>query len=163
MGEEATFHELVAELNYPMVIVTAVAGDDRSGCLVGFSTQCSIHPPRFLVFLSEKNRTYRVATGADVLAVHFLTRADLELSVLFGEQTGDEVDKFDRCRWRAGPGGVPILEDCPTWFAGRIVERFHVGGDHHGFLLDPITAGKGRDIVQLGFQDVKDMEPGHDP
>src|SRR5215208_8451384 len=65
-------HELISELDYPMFIVTAASGDERAGCLVGFATQCSIHPPRFLVCLSDKNRTFRVAQGADLLAVHFV-------------------------------------------------------------------------------------------
>jgi flavin reductase (DIM6/NTAB) family NADH-FMN oxidoreductase RutF len=163
VADEVTFHELVAELNYPMVIVTTAHEGVTAGCLVGFSTQCSIHPPRFLVFLSEKNFTFRVASRAEYLAVHFLTPDDAALSELFGEQTGDRVDKFTRCRWRPGPGGVPILEDCPTWFAARIVDLVEAGGDHRGFLLEPVTAGKGRHITQLGFQDVKEMEPGHEP
>jgi hypothetical protein len=29
--------------------------------------------------------------------------ADGELAELFGGETGDEVDKFDRCEWRPGP------------------------------------------------------------
>src|SRR4051794_41781759 len=56
-------HELIDELDYPMFIVTVAAGGERAGCLVGFATQCSINPPRFLVCLSDKNRTFRVEIG----------------------------------------------------------------------------------------------------
>src|SRR5688500_11613792 len=44
------FARLSAKLDYPLYIVTTTANDDgeRSGCLIGFATQCSIHPPRFL-------------------------------------------------------------------------------------------------------------------
>ena len=49
--------------------LTVAVGEERAGCLVGFASQVSIHPPRFLVGLSVNNRTYRVAaTGAGVLA-----------------------------------------------------------------------------------------------
>jgi flavin reductase (DIM6/NTAB) family NADH-FMN oxidoreductase RutF len=159
--ELGTFHELVAELNYPMIVVTTVADGERSGCLVGFSTQCSIDPALFMVFLSDKNHTFRVAVAAGVLAVHFLSTEDQAIAELFGETTGDEIDKFGRCRWHEGPEGVPILDDCPTWFVGRIVDQHPVGGDHHGFLLEPVAAAKRRSIQQMGFQHVKDMEPGH--
>jgi hypothetical protein len=54
-----TFHALVGGLEYPMFIVTARAGGEPLGCLVGFATQTSIRPPRFLVCLSHNNRTYR--------------------------------------------------------------------------------------------------------
>jgi hypothetical protein len=46
-------------LDHPMVVVTTRAGNERAGCLVGFATQVSIGPPRFLVGLSKRNRTYR--------------------------------------------------------------------------------------------------------
>jgi flavin reductase (DIM6/NTAB) family NADH-FMN oxidoreductase RutF len=43
----ATFNAIVGSLEYPMFIVTARAGDERLGCLVGFATQTSIDLPRF--------------------------------------------------------------------------------------------------------------------
>src|SRR3954452_22365897 len=104
-----SFNALMGELDYPMFIVTAEAGGERSGCLVGFATQASIHPPRFLVGLSRRNRTFRVASEADVLVVHFVSEEDEDLAELFGGETGDEVDKSARCEWRPGPGGAPVL------------------------------------------------------
>src|SRR5687768_3377562 len=103
-------HELVADLDYPMFIVTATNGRERSGCLVGFATQCSINPPRFLVCLSDKNRTYRVAREAQLLVVHLVPAEADQLAELFGSQTGDEIDKFERCDWHDGPGGTPVLD-----------------------------------------------------
>jgi flavin reductase (DIM6/NTAB) family NADH-FMN oxidoreductase RutF len=41
-----------------MLIVTAEADGQRAGGLVGFATHCSIDPPRFLLCLSRRNRTY---------------------------------------------------------------------------------------------------------
>ena len=35
---------------------------------------------------------------------------------------------------RAGPRGLPILDGCPSWFAGAILSR-HDLGDHEGYLL----------------------------
>ncbi len=65
------FHDLAGELDYPMLIVTATADGEQAGCLVGFAAQCSIDPLRFMVWLSKKNRTYRVASRSQVLVVHF--------------------------------------------------------------------------------------------
>ena len=101
---ESTFNSLVGDLDYPMFIVTACADGERSGCLIGFATQASIDPSRFLVCLSHKNRTYRVAQGAELLGVHFVPEEQAELAELFGGETGDEVDKFARVRVGAGPG-----------------------------------------------------------
>ena len=160
---EKTFTSLVGELDYPMFIVTTVAGDgERSGCLVGFATQISIAPPRFLVGLSGKNHTYRVAQRAEHLAVHFVPADGEGIAELFGSETGDEVDKFARCAWHEGPAGLPILDDLPNWFAGRIRERIPAG-DHDALILDPIAAEREAEEQELTFHRAKRIEPGHAP
>jgi flavin reductase (DIM6/NTAB) family NADH-FMN oxidoreductase RutF len=44
-----TFTKIMGSLDYPMLVVTAAAAGERAGCLVGFATQASIDPARFLV------------------------------------------------------------------------------------------------------------------
>ena len=156
------FNRLMAQLDYSLLIVTLAAGEDRAGCLVGFASQVSIDPPRFLVCLSVKNRTFRLAERAEVLAVHFVPEHEEELAVLFGGETGDDVDKFERCDWRPGPKRTPILSRLEDWFAGRILERFDFG-DHHGFLLEPIDGESHRSGSPLTFRRAKWIEPGHEP
>lgn len=156
------FRSFTGALDYPMFVVTATDGMERSGCLVGFTTQVSIDPPRFLVCLSDKNHTYRVALRAEVLAVHAVGEDEHELAELFGSETGDEVDKFARCSWTAGPGGVPVLDACPRLFVGRILEHRPLG-DHVGFVLEPVeVTAAGPDAALLTLEDVADLEPGHE-
>jgi flavin reductase (DIM6/NTAB) family NADH-FMN oxidoreductase RutF len=162
-GERA-LQRLAAGTDTPMVIVTAAAPDGRrAGCLVGFSTQCSIRPPRMLACISQTNHTLGVATAAAALAVHWLADDDRGLAELFGGKTGDEVDKFERCRWRPGPGGVPVVEGVRGWVAGPVIGRYDVG-DHVAFVID-VEAGAAEEpsANELGFQAVKDLEPGHEP
>ncbi|HEU5473505.1 MAG TPA: flavin reductase family protein [Actinophytocola sp.] len=155
------FNELMGGLDYPMFIVTVTDGDQLAGCLVGFAAQCSIEPARFMVWLSKKNHTYQVASAAEVLAVHVPTQANLDLATLFGTRTGFDVDKFDRCAWRTGPGGVPVLTDCQQWFTGRVLSRFDTG-DHEGLLLAPDAVGPATGLGQLGFQQVKHLDAGNE-
>jgi flavin reductase (DIM6/NTAB) family NADH-FMN oxidoreductase RutF len=155
------FIELTGRLNYPMLLVTTAANGDRSGCLVGFATQCSIDPARFAVCLSDKNRTTRVASAADALAVHFPPAEAVGLAELFGSQTGDTIDKFSRCQWHTGPLGLPIIDACRRWFIGTILER-HKLGDHVAFVLEPVAARDDGGGDTLTFSDVKHLEPGHD-
>jgi flavin reductase (DIM6/NTAB) family NADH-FMN oxidoreductase RutF len=157
----ATFHALVGGLEYPMFIVTARAGDEPLGCLVGFATQTSIDPPRFAVGLSHNNRTYRHGRDSDLLAVHCVPEHAAELAVLFGGETGDEVDKFARAAWREGPGGVPLLDDCPNRFVGRVLWR-REAGDHDLFLLEPVFAEKGAAEDEFTFHRAKRIDPGHE-
>ena len=158
---EQTFQRLVAQLDYPMFIATVAAEGERAGCLIGFATQASIHPPRFLAGISDKNRTHRVAEHADTMAIHLVPAAATELAELFGGETGDEVDKFERCAWHPGPDGVPLLDECPNRFVGRILERIDFG-DHTGHVLEPIAAEADEESGQLGFHRAKRIEPGHE-
>ena len=157
------FDAIVAGLDYPMVVATVAAGAERAGCLVGFSTQCSIDPTRYAVFLSKRNRTAEVAARADTMIVHFLRPHDEPLARLFGEETGDETPKFDRVSWRTGPGGAPVLEGC-DWFAGTVRDRIDTG-DHVLYLLDVTDDGEARSSAsgQLGFQAVRGFHAGHAP
>ena len=163
MGELAALPGLMSELDYPMVVVTTAAEDERSGCLVGFFSQCSVAPARLAVFLSVTNHTFGVAERASHLAVHVLHADQRELAELFGTTTGDEADKFERCGWSTGPGGVPVLDACPSWVVGRISDRRSTG-DHVLHVLEPVAADHGRrPMHQLGFQSVVDLAPGHAP
>jgi flavin reductase (DIM6/NTAB) family NADH-FMN oxidoreductase RutF len=159
----AAFESLVSLLDYPMFVVTTAAHQRRAGCLVGFCSQTSINPPRFLVGLSRRNHTFTVAEEATHLAVHVLPRQQLPLARLFGGETGDETDKFAECEWHSGPQGLPILEAATSWFVGRITHRFDVG-DHVGHLLEPVAGSAPDELGELlTFSDVRDMDPGHDP
>lgn len=149
-------------LDYPLYVVTATAARERAGCLVGFGSQCSIRPARFIVWLSKTNRTYRVAARAERLAVHLLGHDQGHLAHLFGGESGDTTDKFARTAWHPGHGGVPVLDEAPVWFVGRVESRVD-GGDHVGFLLAPEAAEHpaGDGLRLLFLADGLDIPPGH--
>lgn len=160
--DSGAFERIVGALNYPMFVVTTQVADQRAGCLVGFASQISISPPRFLIGLSNKNHTYRLAAAAEHLAVHLIPRGNDTIAKLFGESTGDDIDKFTRCEWSHGPFGLPILEEAEAWFAGRILEQVDTG-DHVAFLLEPETGYAPEELDEyITFADVRALEPGHD-
>jgi flavin reductase (DIM6/NTAB) family NADH-FMN oxidoreductase RutF len=156
------FEEIVSRLDHPMVVVTVSHCAERAGCLVGFSTQCSIDPLRYAVCVSKRNHTAEVAARANTMVVHFLRPGNEALARLFGEETGDEIAKFEKCAWHAGPDGTPVIAAC-DWFAGHVVQRIDAG-DHTMYLLDVIHAGAaGYRDGQLGSQELRDLDAGHDP
>ena len=160
-GPDREVHQLVSALDYPMFIVTVAAAGERAGCLVGFATQCSIDPPRFLVCLSDKNRTFRIGRDAETMVVHLVPDDADQLADLFGGETGDEIDKFERVSWRPGPDGTPVLDDCDNWFAGRILDRIPAG-DHCAYLLEPTEAHGEEGETPFTFHRAKRIEPGHE-
>jgi flavin reductase (DIM6/NTAB) family NADH-FMN oxidoreductase RutF len=144
-----------------MYIVTVATEDDRSGCLVGFCSQASMSPTRFVVFVAKVNHTYKLLTRTEWLVLHFLSAQNHNLAALFGEQTDDSTDKFAVCHWFAGPRGIPVLSDCRGWVFGQILDRFDAG-DHVAHLLDPLVAEAHHSALpQLSYQDVKELHPGH--
>jgi flavin reductase (DIM6/NTAB) family NADH-FMN oxidoreductase RutF len=157
----ATFHSLVGDLEYPMFIVTARADGEPLGCLVGFATQTSIDPPRFAVCLSHKNRTFRHGRDTELLGVHCVPAHAEALAELFGGQTADAMAKFDRCSWHEGRGGVPLLDECPNRFVGRVLWRADAG-DHDVFLLEPVAAEAAPGEDEFSFHRARRIDAGHE-
>jgi flavin reductase (DIM6/NTAB) family NADH-FMN oxidoreductase RutF len=157
-GRSDAFECIVKELEYPMFVVGAATDDDVDACLVGFTSQCSVEPPRFAVFLSKANHTFDLAREADVVVVHRLRADQHHLAEHFGGTSAhDDPRKLIGCDWTPGPGGAPVLAEC-DWFGGRILDRVDAG-DHVAFLLEPF-GGECRGQSQLGAQEVFDIEAG---
>jgi flavin reductase (DIM6/NTAB) family NADH-FMN oxidoreductase RutF len=158
---EAAVARLMAALDYPLYVVTTALGNELSGCLIGFATQCSIHPRRFLACISRKNHTFQLAARSPVLAVHVVDGTNKEIAELFGGETGDAVDKFQRVSWHA-VDGVPVIDACARWFTASVMQRIDFG-DHVGHVLAPLSVRAGPDSSQLTYQQAHDIEPGHQP
>jgi len=158
---DAAFDQLMASLDAPMVIVTTAMGDERAGCLVGFHSQCSIEPRRYVVWLSKANHTYRVALRSEGLGVHLLSADEQDLAELFGSETGDAFDKFGLTAWEDGPFGVPLLSRCANRFVGRRIALLDEGSDHVCVVLEPVDARSVRRVDPIRLHDVSDVSPGH--
>jgi flavin reductase (DIM6/NTAB) family NADH-FMN oxidoreductase RutF len=142
------------------VVTTGSSPGEISGCLVGFVTQCSIRPPRFLICISKVNHTYFVAERAEGVVLHLLGRDQTELASLFGECTGDNFTKFEHCHWSPGTTGAPVLSDCAAWIECLILERFGVG-DHQALLTRPLAGDRGQCQGVLTSHTLPPLEPGH--
>ena len=131
------FDILERSIDSPMTVVTAGNGVERSGCLVGFWTQCSTEPLRCVIMLSKSNHTSRVARFAPTLAVHVLRDDDRALAERFAADADDDGDRFAGLAWNVGPGGAPVLEGV-DWFAGTVGQVYDVG-DHVAVIIDVLT------------------------
>lgn len=155
------FGTIASSLDAPLIVVTAAEGQERAGCLVGFHAQSSIEPFRYCVWLSKANHTYRVALHSAFLAIHFLTATDFPLAERFGTLTGDRVDKFAGLRTEPGPGGVPVLQDCPYRMTVRRTTLIDDGSDHVCVTTEPMAVhGNGR-FQPLRLAQAAHLEAGH--
>lgn len=153
------FDDLMAMLDGPAYVVTTQADGQPSGCLVSFATQTSVQPPSFMIVVPRNSHTREVASRSEHLAVHVLSQRDVVLAELFGSQTDDQNNKFDRCSWRAGPQGMPILDEAVAWFIGRTVYWIDIG-DHVAYILEPVAGWApecSEDLLYLS--DLNDLGP----
>ena len=160
MAEDA-FDILMAALDSPLIVVTTADQRERAGCLVEFHVQSSIEPQRYCVWLSKANYTYRVALQSSHLVIHFLTADDLPLAELFGTQTGDTVNKFAGLPVDSGPGGAPVLRQCPNWLAVRRIALLDEGGDHVCLTTEPVAVHAAGPFRPLRLSEVGYLKAGH--
>lgn len=161
MNSEA-FSTIMASLDPPLVVVTTAVDQERAGCLVGFHTQSSIDPARYCIWLSKANHTYRVALRSTQLGIHFLTAQDLQLAEVFGTLTGDTTDKFIGLHVRSGPGGVPVLDDCPHRLVVQRTALLDEGGDHVCIATEPVSAQSAGKFEPLRLSQAAHLVPGHE-
>ena len=160
MDVRAAFNAIVGNLEYPMFIVTARAGDERLGCLVGFATQTSIDPPRFAVGLSHENRTHRRGRDSAALAVHGVPADAEDLAELFGGETarrGRQVRALrvarrarGRCRSSTAASAGSSVASCSASTRATTSSS----------SSSPIAASAGRED-DFTFHRAKRIEPGH--
>ena len=150
----APFFERV---DFPYYLLTVRTPEEMSGCLAGFVTQCSIDPPNFVACISHLNHTLGVAVRSQSMGLHLLGEDQLDMARLFGEETGDEVDKFADADWRIGATGAPLLADVSLALEGTILGHFSVG-DHEAFLVRAV-AGPGHGL--LTHRTSPRLHPGH--
>ncbi|HEY9242929.1 MAG TPA: hypothetical protein VIP48_13150, partial [Streptosporangiaceae bacterium] len=61
-----------------------------------------------------------------------------------------------------GPGGVPLLAQCPRWLAVRRIALLDEGGDHVTMLTEPVAALASGPFSPLRVAQAGHIRPGHD-
>jgi flavin reductase (DIM6/NTAB) family NADH-FMN oxidoreductase RutF len=97
---------------------------------------------------------------ADAFAEIMRSR-DADLIIVTTAEAGERADKFAGLAVRPGPGGVPVLADCPSWLAVRRTALLDEGGDHVCVVTEPLTAHSGGPFRPLRLSDVGHLVPGH--
>jgi flavin reductase (DIM6/NTAB) family NADH-FMN oxidoreductase RutF len=148
-------------IDFPFYVVTVRTPDaEMSGCLAGFVTQCSVNPPNFLVCIAKVNHTFDVAERSEAMGLHLLGEGQRELARIFGEETGDLVDKFAQCDWRLGSTGAPLLVESSVSMEAHILGHFSAG-DHEAYLVRAERAVNGSQNGLLTYRGVPNLSPGH--
>jgi flavin reductase (DIM6/NTAB) family NADH-FMN oxidoreductase RutF len=145
--------------------VTVVTTRDATGEARGFTansfTSVSLDPPLVLVCLAKTAHSHAVFAEAPSFAIHVLSEAQKEVSSLFASKASD---KFDRCQWTAGLGGVPLIQSSLAVFECT-AHQFLDAGDHTILIGRVINLehNAGRPLgycrgAYVGYQDVEALD-----
>jgi len=169
-GSVADFTARASGALIVLTVGSAPASDSSpggpSGCLVGFWSQCSIHPEAFAVWVSKANHTATVAEVGAPVVMHLVPRGKADLARWFGETSGDDTDTFAGTRWEAGPDDVPVLTSLRDRVLGRIGQVVDLGdrADHVCVVVEPLLVeleDDPDDPVLLRLDEAADFSAAH--
>ncbi|MFC6355831.1 flavin reductase family protein [Luethyella okanaganae] len=140
-----------------VAVITAL---DPDGNPVGFTAtslaSLSAVPPLATFNMARSSSTWRAIAETDRVAIHMLGVRNRPVAE---KMAGDNAQRFIGDHWRAGPGGLPILDDVTSWMVGRIVERLHV--HNNAVIVVHIEAGElGDDDAPLLYHKRQYRTPG---
>ncbi len=130
------------------VAVITAPGD---GGPVGFTatslTSVSAEPPMLSFGIGTGASSWPAVSAAGHVGVHILGDHQRELAATFARSGADRFGA--PTSWRAGPEGVPVLDDVLAWMVCRVVARVPAG-DHRIVLAEVVRgdpAGTGRPLL----------------
>ena len=120
---------LIACLDRELWLVTAEAGDHRSGLIATFVHSASIVPdaPRMVVGLAKQHRTCEIIESSGAFALHLLGAQNLDWVWRFGLASGRDGDKFVGLEVLTGETSSPLLAAAVGWLDCRVESRLDIG------------------------------------
>ena len=123
-------HELFDQLTAEVWLVTVQLGDERAGLICTTVMSASIVPtmPRVIVTLAKQHHTAEVVRRGGSFALSVLSKEQVDLALVFGINSGHEVDKWDGLNAVETPDGHPVFPGTHGWVDCH-VEAFFDSGD----------------------------------
>ncbi len=136
---------------YPqgVTILTAKIGGAYHGMTVSSFTSVSMNPPLVMAAIDKGSRMYGLLKGLDHFAVHILSSDQAPLSEKFGTRSTEGLDRFEGLEIEEGPGGAPIIKQCPAHLLCKLY-RVYDAGDHVlvlGEVVDSVIRGDFKPLV----------------
>jgi flavin reductase (DIM6/NTAB) family NADH-FMN oxidoreductase RutF len=129
--DAAVFRQLCGRFATGVVIVTALADDDRPvGMTANSFTSVSLDPPLVSVSVDHQADMHGHLVRGGRFAINVLESRQETLSRRFAT---DHPDRFVGIGWHAGEGGVPLLEGTLATIECETHTRFEAG-DHTIFV-----------------------------
>jgi len=154
--------EVFLKMTYGIYLIGSKSGNKISGYIANTAFQVTSEPPQIAISCHKDNISAKVIGESGVFALSVLEKdTDAGLIGLFGYQSGNEEEKFERVKYKIGRNGAPIiLTHSIAYFECKVVDKFDVGTHYlfigevsEGELLnpdkEPLTYAGFRDNMQL--------------
>ena len=130
--EPTLFRQLLGCFPTGVAVITTRAADGRpAGLTCNSFSSVSLEPPLVLFSLRKASSLLGTFSEADGFAINILSQRQDALSGRFA--SSKIADKFEGVAWRAGPLGMPVIDDCLASFECSVHAR-HDAGDHYIFI-----------------------------
>jgi flavin reductase (DIM6/NTAB) family NADH-FMN oxidoreductase RutF/rubredoxin len=154
--------EAFFKMTYGLYMISSKDEKRISGYIANTAFQVTAEPPQIAISCHKDNTSAGVIERSKVFSISVLEKdTDAGLIGLFGYQSGNEEEKFDRVNYKIGETGAPvILTHSLAYFECEVVDKVDVGSHFlfigavkQGELLeadkDPLTYAYFRDEMKL--------------
>lgn len=139
----ADFIEQMRSVPGAVALICAADGADRTGMAATAWNSLCADPPMLLVCVNRNASVHAMISRSGKFSVNLLATGDSETVAIFSAQRGlTGSNRFIRDKWRAGPGGQPMLSDAVAAFECQL-EASHTYGTHEIFIGKVRHVGRG--------------------
>lgn len=133
----------------PTVLVTSCHGSRRNIMAAAWNMPLDFSPPRIAIVIDKKTYTRELIEAAGSFAVNVPCRAQAEMVVQAGSNSGRKLpdgtheDKFAAYGIPTFPASeitAPLVQDCVAWLECRIIPEPHIQQAYDLFLAEVLAA-----------------------
>ena len=117
------------KLSYGLYVISSKSGDKLNGYVANTAFQVTAEPPQIAISCHKDNLTSEIINESKIFSISVLDqKADVGVIGNFGYNTGKDINKFEKVKYKTGKTGAPILMDSTiAWFDCKVVDSFDVG------------------------------------
>lgn len=129
-------------MTYGLYLISSKHDTQISGYIANTAFQVTAEPPQIAISCHKDNISARVIEDSGVFSISVLEKeTDAGLIGLFGYQSGNEDEKFERVNYKIGETGAPIiLTHAVAYFECQVVDKFDVGS--HFLFIGKVIQGE---------------------
>jgi flavin reductase (DIM6/NTAB) family NADH-FMN oxidoreductase RutF len=152
--------DIFGRLDRELWLITAQAGEQRSGLIATYVARVSLVPslPRVTIALAKHHFTHDLIKASNAFAMHLIGEEQIDWVWRFGIASGRKVDKLDGLAMSTSMSGTPILSDAIAWLDCRVESRLDTG-DRTIFLAEVLDSKADRAVAPLTFKRMLELAP----